>query len=377
MKIKSETRFHVKTLNQEKLLNKISKKFQISNVRRLNEKELCFSCDFLSSKNLQKFLKDNDIEILSIKHSGIFWRILSLSKSLGLIFALVFCSIFYVVQSQFILQYQIFGTENLQKTSIINFIDANFGRKISNIDTDNVEIMLADNFDEISFVSCIIKGQTLVLNIKEKLLPDEKYGTFQPIISDKDAKITEIELISGTLAVSVGDIVKAGDVLVEPFVINSAGETVKVEAQAKITAEVYYVGTSEHYDKLVEVFRTGRICEQNYVTLFGLNLYSFKNENTFELFEVESQTSDLVVNNFLPLKLKKTTIYELSERVVETDFEEVKDEICEKARQKALENCKNYDKIIDEYYTIRHGSGVTIVNFCVTTQEEIGEKYAD
>ncbi len=376
MKIKNESRFHVKSLNQEKLFNSIYKDFSISKIERINEKEVCFSCGFTEHKKLEKVLKDKNIEVLSVEHSGLLSNFSKVASSIGLVFAIVVIAVFLAVQSQFVWQYEILGTEKLDKNSVVTFINSNFNRKKSKLETRQVEIALLNNFDEISFVSCIIKGQTLVVNIKEKLLPNEMYGKFKPIVSTKDAKITKIELISGTLNVKVGDIVKCGDVLVEPFVVDSSGELMKVEAKATIYADVYNEGSADHCDNFVEVYRTGQTCEESVVTLFGLEIYSFKAENNFEKYEVETEESDLSKNNFLPFKLKKTKYFEVKERIVESDFEDVKEKYLKKARENALEKCSDCDKIIDEYYTIRHLSGVTIVNYCIVTDEEIGEYYA-
>ncbi len=377
MKVKNESRFHIKSLNQEKLFNSIYKDFPISRIERINEKEVSFSCPFSEHKKLKKILNDKHIEILSIKHFGVLSNFSKLFASVGGILAGVLIVVFLAVQSQFIWQYEVLGTNVLEKKEIVSFIKQNFNKKKTSLKTRAVEISLLNGFDEISFVSCMIKGQTLVVNIKEKLLPDEKYGQFKPIVSNKNAKIKEIELVSGTLKVKAGDVVKVGDVLVEPYVVDSSGELMKVEAKAKFIAEVYNEGSSEHCDNVVETYRTGEVCEESIVTLFGLEIYKFKTEKKFEKFEVEYEESDLSNNNILPFKLKKTKYFEVKERVVQTNFEDVKDEYIEKAKANALKNCENCDNIIDEYYTLRHLSGVTIVNFCIVTQEEIGVQNVD
>lgn len=377
MKLKNESRFHIKSLNQEKLFNSIYKDFSISKIERKSENEVCFSCAFSEHKKLKKLLDDKNIEILSLKHFGLLSNFLKLCSSIGGILAVVVIIIFFGVQSQFIWQYEVLGVNELDKKEVVSFIKENFNKKKSTLKTREVEISLLNNFDEISFVSCMVKGQTLVVNIKEKLLPDEKYGEFKPIISDKNAKITHIDLVSGTLKVKVGDVVKAGDVLVEPYTIDSSGELMKVEAKAKFVADVYNEGSSDHYDSFVETYRTGEFCEESVVTLFGLEIYKFKTENRFEKFEVEQEESDLSNNNILPFKLKKTKFFEIKERVVQTDFEDVKNEYIEKARANALKNCGDCDNIIDEYYTLRHLSGVTIVSYCIVTQEEIGVQNVD
>ena len=141
---------------------------------------------------------------------------------------------------------------------------------------------------------------------------------------------------------------------------------------AKITAEVYNQGSSEHFEKRIEIVRTGRKVEQNKITLFGMEIYTFSDQLNFDLYESENEKIDLVTNLPLPFKMEKTIFFELKENVVESTFDEEQEVQVEKARQKALENCEEDDIIVEEYYTIKHLQNVTIVDYCVVTLEEIG-----
>lgn len=372
MRLNSYSKFHIKSLNQEKLLNEISKEFSLFEVDRWTKTETTFKCSYSNYKKIQKILKNKNAEIVSLSHEGIFPALKKVLCSYGAIFAVVLFLSFYIFQYQFIFQYEIIGLENLNVDEIVSYVKENFSANRNVIKTKDVEVGLVNSFEEISFASCIIKGQTLVINIKEKLLPEQIYGDFAPIKALKDGKITKINLVSGTLQVKVGDIVKTGDILVEPYTLDTSGKIKQVEANAEILAEVYNEGSCDHYEKYIEIKRSGKTVIQNDVTLFGLNIYTFKQENKFDMFEVETNEVSLIKNLFLPFKMKKTIFYELEKNLIETKFEDVKLEMVEKARQKALENCEKCDTIIDEYYTLRHLSGVTIVNYCIVTLENLG-----
>lgn len=375
MKMRNRTKFHIQSLNQEKLLSKLCKLVPLEEIERKNKLESSFECSYFDSKRVEKFLKNNNVKILDVKHFGLAFQCKRVLSAYGLLLAVVVFLVFYLVQNQFVLQYQVNGTEKLDKFEVVEFVKDNFSSRKSDIATDEVEVKLMEKFDEISFVSCIIKGQTLVLNIKEKLLPDEMYGTFSPIVAQKDGKITKIDLISGTANVEVGDIVQKGDILVSPYMIDTSGNVKHVETRAEILAQVFNEGSCDHYESFIQVERTGKKVEESEVTLFGLSIYKFKQDVNFSLYEVEYENIDLTNNLFLPFKLKKTIYYELEEKVVESKFEDVQDEYIAKAREKALENCENCDTIIEEFYTLRHLSGITIVNYCIVTQEQIGGTY--
>ncbi len=372
MRLKNVTKFHICGLNQEKLLSDLCKKFSLTEIERNSKSDTTFKCSFFEHKKVEKILRERNVKIESVSHEGLAFKAFQILGSYGLIAAALLFSLLYAIQFQFVLQYEVLGLDKLERSEIVSFVKSEFPASKSKIDTEAVETALLDNFDEISFASCIIKGQTLVINIKEKVLPDEMYGEFAPLVAKKDGRISEINLISGTLRVKVGDFVRAGDVLVEPFTIDTSGEQKKVEARAEILAEVYNEGCADHYETYIDVKRTGRKIEQNEITLFGLSIYSFKEDLNFQMYEVEEEEIDLSKNLFLPFKMKKSTFFELEQHTIVSDFEDVKDEFVAKAKEKALKNCENYDLMKEEFFTLRHLAGVTIVNFCIITEEEIG-----
>ena len=376
MKWKSCTKFHIHALNQEKLLSELCKYVSLFDIERKSKDDTTFKCSYLDHKKVQKFLKKRNINVQSVEHEGLLYRCARLLTCYGAVAAIIVFFALYFVQSQFLLQYEVLGADKLSEEEIVCFVKDNFSRSKMSLNPKDVEVGLMDKFNRISFASCIMKGQTLVINIKEKLMPEEMYGSFSPLVAQKNGRITEINLISGTLKVKVGDIVQKGDVLVEPFTLDTSGQLKKVEAQAEILADVYNEGSVDHYDTYIEVKRTGRVAVKNDITLFGLSIYNFQEDFDFKMYEVEFEEVNLIRNLLLPFKMRKTYIYELEQNVIETKFEDVEQEFVQKAKQKALENCENYDKMKEEFYTIRSFSGVTIVNFCIITQEQI-QTYAN
>lgn len=372
MLFKSRSKFRICGLNQEKILNEIAKSCPVFDIERIDKQNSTFQCSFFDKRKVEKILKDKRVQVVSVVDFGVAGWAKKMVCSYGLVAGLIVSAILYGVQSQYVLQYEFLGFETVEKSEVLTFLKENFSAKKSKLNTEEIEIALADKFDEISFVSCIVKGQTLVVNIKEKLLPEEKYGTFKPLVASKNGRVTQINLVSGTLNVKVGDVVMAGDVLVEPYTIDTSGNLKKVEAEAEIFADVYNEASVDHYETMINIYRTGKTKQENIITLFGLPIYTFKEDVEFEMYEIESENVDLVKNLLLPFKMQKITYYELEKTVTNSVFDDVKEEYVEKAKQKALEKCKNCGTINDEFYTIRHISNVTIVNYCIVTSEQIG-----
>lgn len=372
MRFFGKTTFVISTLNQEKIITQLSKKYTLYEIDRKDKKTTKFSCDFYKSKSIEKDLVSLGVEIQGKKHSGVCFWLLKMAKNYAIISAVFASLIFTFFSNQYILRYEITGTETIAKNEIIQFLKNSETNKKLLIEESKIERDLIENFEQISLVSCTIKGQTLIVNIKEKLHPNSIFGDFLPIIADENCKIVDIYLVSGTANVKTGDYVKKGDVLIEPYFVDENGEKRKVEAKATITAQVYNEGSSCHYDEYVETYRTGKTIVTNELKLFGLSIYSNNNKVDFEKFDVEVGNVDLSKNMIMPFKLYKNVYYELKDRLVKSSFKEVEKQYVEKARKKAFENCNDCDKIIEEYYTTKEMAGVTVVSYCVITEKEIG-----
>ena len=370
--IKNICKLKVKGLNQEKYINKIIKDIKIYDYDRISKDEFVFGIEYSDLKKTKKFLVENNFEIIEIKKMGFYKHFLNFFSSIGLIIGFSLSLVLIFFQNIYIKNYQVIGNESLSTKEIVRFIKDNFNSNKNKIDIKTVEIALTNEFKDISYASVIIKGQTLVINIKEKLLPNEIYGDFSPLIAHFDGKITKVELVSGTLNIKVGDIVKKGDILVSPFIIDSQGENKEVEANAKIYAETWNIGIVEYFDNYYETTRTGKRIENSEITLFGLEIYKNTKENKFKLFEEESYTQDLNKNIILPFKLNKHIIFELESNLVEKPFESVKDEVVDKARLNALEKLQKYDIVINEFYSTKASVGITIVSYIITAERQIG-----
>lgn len=369
---KSRVKLVIKGLNQERVFNKLSKTVQILKLDRQDKQTCNIEVAPKDAKRVKKLLNEESFEILEVQDMGAYSLGKKILSCYGVIAAVIICCIAYFVQLGFVWQIKVFGNDKLNADEITSFIKDNItSRYISKIDTKKLEIGLKDNFKRISSVSVAIVGQSLVINLNEAVVPDEMEGNFQPLISAYDCRITEIEIVQGTLTVKVGDIVRAGEVLVLPYIIDSEGKQRSVKPMASIKADVWFQGKAQHFDSYYQTSRTGKYVETSEVFLFGLSVYSNKKPVSFSQYEIEESTSDLNKNNLLPFKLKKTRYYETKTDLIEKDFESIRDEIVLQAKEKALQNLQECEIIKEEDFTITEAAGVHIVNFVITVNREI------
>ena len=365
MKLKNYHFFKIKGLNQERLFNKLSKNIQLFEINRLEKNLSTFKVKFFDGKKVQKILHEDGFQIIEHKKSGFLSQLAIFCTSYGLIAGLVISVLLYGVQAQFIQNIQVYGVENCAE--IEQYLKTHISSKYkSSIDIQQIEHMINDNFDDLSFISGAIVGQTLVVNLKSQIIPPEMQSEFSPIVSQYDGVITKISLIQGTLKVKVGDIIQKGQILVEPKVVNSSGEEFNIQPKAQIYMDVWFEGEATHFDKQVITFRTGKKCENVSVMLFGAEFYNNGVVCDFDSYESQQKTINLCNNNLLPFKIVKTTYFQLESQTIISTFEEKQDEIINLAKQNCLQKIDGCEIIKNESYRILQGAGSTTVKYVIT-----------
>lgn len=373
MNFKNKTIFKIKGLNQERSFNNISKTVSIYNIKKEDDGTSQFEVDYKDAKKTKKFLEQQGFQILSVTNHGILFKFKNLFTRYGIVAGLIFCLLFYLLQYNFILQVKVLGEpseiQSLIKEYVVDNLNSNFKY---NIDTKEIENSIKAEFDQVSSVSVAIYGQTLLINYNPSTIPEEMRGEFDPIVSEYDGMITDIELVSGTLNVKVGDIVQKGDVLVYPYIIDTDGENRQVTPSAKITANVWFSESITHYDYRLETKRTGKKIVSSFVKLGDLVIYSHDRENNFQEYEVESYSQPLTKNLLLPFTLEKIVYYQTQTDEIIELFEEVREEVIEKAREKTLIFLDKNAIIINENYIIKDAGSVHNVIYTITTSITFG-----
>lgn len=373
MNLKNKTTFKIKGLNQERYFNNISKSINIYNIKKEDDGISQFEVGYKDRKKTKQILEREGYQILSVTNHGILFNIKKILFRYGIVAGLIFCLLFYILQYNFILQIKVLGQPSEIQSLIKEYVQDNLKSSFKyNIDTKKIENSIKERFDEVSSVSVAIYGQTLLINYNPSTIPEQLQGEFDPIISQYDGMITDIELISGTLNVHVGDIVQKGEELVSPYIVDTDEEIRQVTPIAKITMDVWISESVAHYDYRLETRRTGKKVISSYVKLGELVIYSHEEKNNFKEYELESYSRSLTKNLLLPFKLEKMVYYETQTDEIVEPFEEVKEEVIQKAREKTLIFLDKNAIIIDENYVIKDAGNVHNVIYTITTSVTLG-----
>ena len=68
-------KFKIKSVNQERLFSSLAKEEKIFNISRKSHTESTFIINFKTEKKIEKFLKNNNIEILEKQQFGLLSKI--------------------------------------------------------------------------------------------------------------------------------------------------------------------------------------------------------------------------------------------------------------------------------------------------------------
>lgn len=121
-------------------------------------------------------------------------------------------------------------------------IDIHTGQRKSSVDTSWLEEELRLKYEDISWVSARIEGTVLKIELKEAkvLTPEDENAQAGNIVAWQDGVIASMVTRNGTARVSVGDAVKAGDLLIEGRVdIIGDDEAVKNTHYVRADGDVY------------------------------------------------------------------------------------------------------------------------------------------
>ena len=307
----------------------------IYNISRADYKtcEFCLGfADYLKAKKLKLF-KNFKVSIKKAYNLGFF--IDNLLKNVGLYVGILISIIFCLIVSNITLKIDVLGVEQLLKNEIVEQlenINVKTG-KINTISNEEIEQYLKQNNSKISLVSVAKKGTNLIVNIKEKVTID---SVVSPICASYNMVVDNIVVSQGVAKVKSGDIVKKGQVLVEPQIVFTNGVKTELQPIAKINAKAWIVGCVEFKEEEILFKRTGKKVVWSNYELSGNKIFSSTPQVKFENYEKIEYNNYVFNNLFLPIKLNRTTFYETKKDTITKNFDEVKNDLINQSREIAF-----------------------------------------
>ena len=197
------------------------------------------------------------------------------------------------------------------------------GRRKSEIDCPEIEAMIRKNYPDIGWVSAEIKGTRLIIRISETNMPetDPVAEGARHIVAKHDGIVRELIVRSGTPAVSRGDVVRQGDILISG-VVEMIGDGDLVVGKEAVSADGDVVlATYYKYEDRLKREHTEKIYTGEAVKGFGLysgenSLFAYLPSFSYEKYDaaVLDHTITLFENLVLPLRIRTVTLTEYYEQ---------------------------------------------------------------
>ncbi len=333
--------------NLDQLINKIqNNNITIYNIKRVENNVMFFTIKLKQYKRLKPILKNYEYQS---KYLGIANFKTWLKRNVAILLVLPFAFGLMMFSTNITWNIKVYGADTELKQSVVDILKVNNISKGKILPKDNkfIEKILTEQLPNVAQVSCMLRGTTIVINISKKLVYVPE--TYEPIKASFSGIITSFSLISGTLAVNVGDFVNVGDILVYPFSLDKDLNQVSVQPIAEIKAKVYIVGSSKLSATETVLARTGKSYTTSSITLLNKKLFSKKSSKPFALYE--SYVYNENISSVLPLKRVKVTYYQLDYMLVNYDLVAEKGRIEQESVDLAYLNLPTNSEILDEKTT--------------------------
>lgn len=359
----------------------ISKRIFLWNIKRKKSTILYANISIRDYKRLKEIAKKTKSKIKIENKKGlpfVFHRYRK-RKIFLILFMVILMGL--IVTSNYIWNIEIKGNVYISKQEIIDALNENglkIGTNKSKIDTDLVINRIRLQRDDIAWIGINMKGTNAIVEIKEadkapEIIDEDECCN---IVSNKNASITKINVQNGTAAVSVGDIVKEGDVLVSGYMEGKYTGIRYVHSSADIEAKVWYSKKEKfYYNQEIQV-PTGATEEKYTLNLNNFKINFYKTLSKFQNYDTINESKKLMLfsNFYLPVEIIKTTNYEY-EKQPKTYTEEELTEIATMQLEEALEQeIENKDDILNKQVNVYPNEGYIEVEVIYEVLEHIGIK---
>ncbi|MCM1272107.1 MAG: sporulation protein YqfD [Clostridium sp.] len=229
-----------------------------------------------------------------------------------------------------------YSAEEIEKNIKQNYVQ--LGTKLTEVNCSDLEKMLRDEYSDIAWISCELKGTQLNIKLTETILPEDIEKQSKPcnIVASKDCIISDMIIKNGTGMFEAGAEVKKGDIIITGAVniYNEYDELIEtnyvpasgiVYGQSKMPYEDAF--DLSHYEKNY----TGKK-KHYYGIIYGDNLFEpFQYDMSYNNCDIITSYDGVRIFDtfYLPLTCKKTTV------------SEYEPELAAYTEQEAVEKAKN------------------------------------
>lgn len=263
---------------------------------------------------------------------------------LGFLLAFVICFSYLFSFNELVFDVDVQSSVlNFDTSSVVKFLEdtgVKSGMLKKNLSKSEVKKMIISNFENVSDCNVFVDGGKVLIKVFPGVKNDNE--KVKKIISNFDAVVTKVDVFAGESKVSVGDVVKMGDVLIES----------DLEAKGDVFGKVYFNSTILYNEKQEKIVKTGKyVLSKKY---FFRNLFTINHtkQHTFLKYLTKKCVFYPFGNYFIPLACEETLFEEIEIKEEIVPFENVEEEVKNKAYNEALKQIEDVSKITNVSYSI-------------------------
>ena len=267
----------IKVLNTERILNLFWRKnIRVYKVKKKDFATLILEIDYLNYSEVRECVESLGGRINIIKSEGFVFFLGNIKKKLSLVIGglMFLCIIYYL--STYIWAVEVDVQQNIPPFEIrkqLNSIGIIPGIAKSSIDVKEIEKQLENMSSEILWLRVRIEGSTLKVLVEEKINPPQEQSyEYGNLVATMDGEIKRVYTFAGRAKVKSGQLVKAGDVVIEGIDGNEGGEYI-LPPRGIVIANTFYEKSMNVKVSGTQLERSGEKDSDIFINIFGKKIY--------------------------------------------------------------------------------------------------------
>ncbi len=263
-------------------------------------------------EDYKKVFFENKIDVTFSNERGLMAFFKKNKHRVGLLIGFVMLFAVIMLSSSFVWSINVSGNDKLSDEEVIKQLnEAGFsvGSYVPSIDYKDLHNKVLLNSNDISWISVNITGNVANVLVKERLDEKEKEDNkYTNIVAKYDGQIALVSVIDGKKQISIGDIVRKGDLLISG-VLDSQSQGVRY-VNAKGSVEAYVnktINVKIPYESTKKVL-TNNVHRQKSYKIFNKNIFfSLKYRNCSDFCDTIEKTEQITLFNKIKLPIYRTT----------------------------------------------------------------------
>ena len=337
----------IKILNTERILNLFwTKNIRVYKVKKKDFATLILEIDYLSYSEVKECVESLGGRINIIKSEGFVFFLGNLKKKLSLVIGgfIFLCSIYYL--STYIWAVEVEVQQNIPPFEIrkqLNSIGIKPGITKTSIDVKEIEKQLENMSSEILWLRVRIEGSTLKVIVEEKINPPQEQSyEYGNLVATMEGEIKRVYTFAGRAKVKSGQLVKAGDVVIEGIDGNEGGEYI-LPPRGIVIANTFYEKSMNVKINGTKLERSGEKDSDIYISIFGKKIYLKKAIKDFTHYD-KIELSGKIFNKVLYYERIEKDINLSEDDVIESAVSELEKSLLNELSRDA----KIVDKLVDK-----------------------------